>query len=320
MTGHSRTRCARLPCRPSTAPSPRASDDGEIRLWDGRTGRFLRTLAQPGQPGRRAALSARTASGCCRPAATAAASCQHVWDMATRQADRVTYDQARQHRARRRHRAPTASWSPPAAATTAKSTSGTCGPAQTRQVLAGTGAPAGRSASPPTDGASPGAQLAQRHACTRRTARCSSSCACRQPVSASAGPSRSASRCGSDFVPGPRARTAAYTLAHRKGGAYGYDAILDIKRTARRGRPSSAARPTATSIAPTRFTPDGQTIVSGGGNGVLTAYDLEGQAARRVPRPRGRRVGGDAVARRPAARLGQRRPDHPAVELARRAS
>ncbi len=68
------------------------------------------------------------------------------------------------------------------------------------------------------------------------------------------------------------------------------------------------------------FTPDGQTIISGGGNGNLTAYDLKGKRIGKFRRPRRRRVGRDALARRPPAGLGQRRPDHPPVEPARRAS
>jgi WD40 repeat protein len=76
-----------------------------------------------------------------------------------------------------------------------------------------------------------------------------------------------------------RARTtyADYTLAHRKGGDYGYDAILDIKNgggevvaSIERGSSDGYGHWAYT------FAPDGQTVISGG-TGFLTAYDLNGQ-------------------------------------------
>jgi WD40 repeat protein len=68
-----------------------------------------------------------------------------------------------------------------------------------------------------------------------------------------------------------------YALSHRKGGAYGYNAVLDliqgdevvtsIERGATDGYDHRAYS----------FTPDGQTIISGGSNGWLIAYDLKDQ-------------------------------------------
>jgi WD40 repeat protein len=80
-----------------------------------------------------------------------------------------------------------------------------------------------------------------------------------------------------DFV---RARTSfgEYALSHRKGGAYGYaDGILDLKQgdkviaSIERGPIDGYLHSAYT------FSPDGQSIISGGANGVLTAYDLMGQ-------------------------------------------
>jgi len=77
---------------------------------------------------------------------------------------------------------------------------------------------------------------------------------------------------------GPVAKSGAWSLQHRKGGNYGYnDAILEIRQNGQvqarieRG-PTDGYVHRAYS-----FTPDGQTIISGGANGNLTAYDRQGQ-------------------------------------------
>ena len=49
--------------------------------------------------------------------------------------------------------------------------------------------------------------------------------------------------------------------------------------------PSSATPPMAIEHRAYTFTPDGETIISGGSNGVLTAYDLRGQQDRRIHGP-----------------------------------
>jgi WD40 repeat protein len=76
-----------------------------------------------------------------------------------------------------------------------------------------------------------------------------------------------------------RARTSfeTYALTHRKGGNYGFDAILDLKQgdkviaSIERG-PANGYQHRAYT-----FTPDGETIISAGDNGFLTAYDLKGK-------------------------------------------
>ena len=68
-----------------------------------------------------------------------------------------------------------------------------------------------------------------------------------------------------------------YSLSHRGGGHYGYDAILDIAKdkatiaSIERGPTDGYQHLSYT------FTPDGETIISGGSGGVLTAYLLQGQ-------------------------------------------
>lgn len=74
------------------------------------------------------------------------------------------------------------------------------------------------------------------------------------------------------------AEQGGWSLSHRQGGSYGYnDAILDVKQDGRlvatieRG-PTDGYGHSAYSL-----TPDGETIISGGANGVLTAYDRSGK-------------------------------------------
>jgi hypothetical protein len=67
-----------------------------------------------------------------------------------------------------------------------------------------------------------------------------------------------------------------WTLRTRKGGNYGYQAILDIRQQNRtvasieRGSTDGYAHRSYT------FTPDGERIISGGGMGVITAYNRDG--------------------------------------------
>ena len=86
----------------------------------------------------------------------------------------------------------------------------------------------------------------------------------------------SAEEAASDFT---RARTTfgPYELAHRKGGAFGLDALLDIKNAGRTDATIERAASNGFTHLTYTFTPDGQTIISGGSNGIITAYDLNGK-------------------------------------------
>jgi hypothetical protein len=77
-----------------------------------------------------------------------------------------------------------------------------------------------------------------------------------------------------------------FALAHREGGAYGYSAILDVKKDGRTQTSIERAPAQGYAHISYSFSPDGQLIISGGGNGVLNAYDLTG-------RPLGEFVGHD---------------------------
>ncbi len=75
-----------------------------------------------------------------------------------------------------------------------------------------------------------------------------------------------------------RASSGALSLQHRKGGAYGYDAILDLLKD---GKPSgiSIERDTTNELGfySYTFSPDGSSIISGGGFGGIIAYGLDGK-------------------------------------------
>jgi WD40 repeat protein len=66
------------------------------------------------------------------------------------------------------------------------------------------------------------------------------------------------------------------SLVHRKGGNFGYDAILDVVRDGK--TITSIERPTWDGFQHLTygFTPNGRTIVSGGGSGAIIAYGLDG--------------------------------------------
>jgi WD40 repeat protein len=68
-----------------------------------------------------------------------------------------------------------------------------------------------------------------------------------------------------------------YSLVHRKGGDFGYDAFLDIQKD---GKTVASIQRDPTSGYghwSYSFTPDGQTIISGDANGTIQAYDLTGK-------------------------------------------
>jgi len=67
-----------------------------------------------------------------------------------------------------------------------------------------------------------------------------------------------------------------WSLSHRKGGDYGYDAILDIKNQNRTIASIERQSYEGYDHRSYTFTPNGQTIISGGMGGVLTAYQRDG--------------------------------------------
>ena len=74
-----------------------------------------------------------------------------------------------------------------------------------------------------------------------------------------------------------RARPSAggIALSHRKGGGYGYDALLDVRRAGTLLATLERGSTDGFRYASYTFTPDNRTIVSGGANGQLQSYDLD---------------------------------------------
>jgi hypothetical protein len=79
-----------------------------------------------------------------------------------------------------------------------------------------------------------------------------------------------------DFVRAHRS-IGDHSLSHRKGGNYGYDAVLDLKRAGRVIASIDRGSTDGYSHHAYTLTPDGQTIISGGASGVLIVYDLKGK-------------------------------------------
>jgi WD40 repeat protein len=67
-----------------------------------------------------------------------------------------------------------------------------------------------------------------------------------------------------------------WTLRTRRGGNYGYQAILDIRLHNRTKASIERGATDGYDHLSYTFTPNGQRIISGGSNGVLTAYNREG--------------------------------------------
>ncbi len=68
-----------------------------------------------------------------------------------------------------------------------------------------------------------------------------------------------------------------WSLGHRRGGSFGNDAILEIKRNGKLVKSIERHRGNGYGHWAYSFTPDGQTIISGGNNGVLAAYNRAGE-------------------------------------------
>ena len=73
-----------------------------------------------------------------------------------------------------------------------------------------------------------------------------------------------------------QASFGGFSLSHRKGGAYGGDAILDISKDGRAVASIERGPTDGYQHRSYSFTPDGETVISGGSNGWLTAYDRAG--------------------------------------------
>ena len=101
MKGHKGKIWNALGIRPSDGMIASGDHEGEIRLWDGRTGAFIKTLANHGQLGRQRAASRKDGTqprGRHRLSGHGGNFSVRVWEVATGK-EVVTYNQARQRRA-----------------------------------------------------------------------------------------------------------------------------------------------------------------------------------------------------------------------------
>lgn len=248
------------------------SQDGEIRLWDGRTGRFLRTLARQSceVAALKFTLDGKQLLSTC--GTTCSENVQRLWEVATGK-ELLAYQG-------HNNSVLAAALSPDGQL---MATGGgnheihvwNIKTGQLAKRLAGTGAPVWAAAFSADgrylawgnawvdgDSSSPlplGWQL--------RLPQAGAVLGVPEPVDSTA---------AARFV---RARTmhGAIALAHREGGHYGYaNAILDVIKDGKVR--ASIKRESSDGYAHDAYTlaRDGQSLISGGSNGVLIAYDLQG--------------------------------------------
>jgi WD40 repeat protein len=267
LTGH-KDKVLSLAVSPRDGTLATGSTDGEIRLWDGNTGRYLRSLANQGSVGTlRFSPDSKELLSTCRGTPC-------VWDVAS----------GGRLREPRHHDGDPVLVSAISPDGDFVATSGgndavvhvwDLKTGETKRVLSGTGAltwAVGFSAD--------GQRIAWGTTLNYSTIndRGPLEYQLRLPAATQAlgQPERVTQAMAKDFLRA-RATHGPYAIFHRKGGAYGSDAMLDLKKdgqtilTIERGAADGYLHRAYS------FTPDGQTIISGGNNGHLIAYDLKGQ-------------------------------------------
>jgi WD40 repeat protein len=275
MTGHTKDIDRGVTVRATDGIIASGDTTGEIRFWDGRTGEFLKVFANQGGPvGQlRFSLDGTRLLSTCRY--RGCLQTQFLWDTATGK-QIFTYK-------KHDNIVLAAVMAPDGELVATGGGSNTAihiwdlKTGTTKHILAGTGAP-GWAAGFSKDGK----RLGWGHVWSKDNPAHGygviqfALTLPAQGVSLGRPEPVSAQEAASDFFQASPTH-GGYALAHRKGGAYGYDALLDVSRDGQ----------TLTSIerGPTdgyqhrsyTFTPDGQTVISGGGNGNLTSYDLKGK-------------------------------------------
>jgi WD40 repeat protein len=256
-------------------------DSGEIRLWNGRTGAFLRTLARQGRAATSLSFSPDGKTLLSGTGTTGAGGNEcHAWDVATSR-ERVTY---REHGNIVIATAISADgrWAATGGGNNheihiwdLKTGKRRAGPDGASLTLGGTGKPiwaAGFSADSKAIGwGNTWTGLAALGTNPLEFALAlpfgSEGLGTPQPL-------------GETAAKGFRrvvAEQDGWSLSHRKGGAYGLDAILDIKQAGRVAASVERSTTDGNRHISYSFTPDGQTIISGGSWGVITAYDRAGK-------------------------------------------
>jgi WD40 repeat protein len=270
LTGH-KDKVRSLAVSPKEGTIASGSLDGEIRLWDGNTGQYLRTLANQGvmvgslrfSPDGKLLLSTCAGPGCNNT--------QRVWEVATGK-ELVTY-------AKHDNIVLATAISPDGrlAATGGGDNKAVhvwdLKTGDTKRVLAGTGAPSILGVGFSAHGQRIGwlttlksSNLSGLDGLQLRLPSGTQGLGRPEPINTMT--------TAKDFV-GARATYGAFALSHRKGGTFGLErAILDLTKD---GQTLVSIERDGDIHRHYSFTPDGRTIISGGDNGFLAAYDLKGQ-------------------------------------------
>ena len=254
------------------------SFDGEIRLWDGQTGRLLRPLANQGGV-LVGSLSFSPDGAWLLSSCGAGHSCsghpQFIWDVAAGRAihtyakhDNVVLASAV---------APDGRLVATAGGDRNEIHIWDAQTGETRQVLRGTGAPiwgAGYAAT--------GASFAWGHTWIKHDPAAGYGplqWQLRLPgtVQVLGRPEGLAAAQGEAYLRA-RVRDGPHTLTHGKGGSYGLDAILRIAKSGKTVAQIERGLGDGYSHRSYGFSPDGKTVISGGSNGYLAAYDVQGRA------------------------------------------
>ena len=252
------------------------SFDGEIRLWDGRTGRLLRPLANQGgalvgslsfSPDGRWLLSSCGAGHSCsgRP--------QFIWDVSTGRTiqtylkhDNVVLAAAV---------APDGRLVATAGGDHNEIHIWDAQTGETKQVLRGTGAPVWAAGF-----AADGSRLAWGHTWAQHDPAgygpLQRQLRLPRPGQVLGRPEGLVAKQGEAYLRA-RVRHGPYTLTHGKGGSYGLDAVLRIAKSGKTVATIERGLADGYSHRSYGFSSDGKTVISGGSNGYLAAYDVGGR-------------------------------------------
>jgi WD40 repeat protein len=279
LKGHKEDVSRALAIRTSDSMIASGDGTGEIRLWDGKTGQFLKSLQSPSKGVGALAFSPDGQKLLATSGRVSGRDIGTVWDVATGK-DLVQY-------AKHDNIIIAAAISPDGrlAITGGGSDKSVhvwdMQTGETRQVLAGTGVP-GWAAGFSPDGQRIGWGSTWKNAPgqSSHTSEASSPIEFQLQLPSLnqrlGRPERVDETTGKSFL---RAHLSSgpNSLSHRKAGIYGHDAILELKSNGQVKATIERGSSDGYQHRAYAFSPDGQMFVSGGANGILTAYDSSGK-------------------------------------------